>query len=389
MHNLKKVSITKLTIGSYVEEVSKQLSQVKIIKTGWVKDKKAIAELKREGVIEVIIDIDRQQKEKTKAKKTTEILKKRKRKITFEQELVSAKKIQQRLIKTLSDTQERVLDKNPIDILALEKMAEAIIKSVANHPHCLACLIRVNTHTNSLTDHNIRVAIMLAQHMVFQNGNFVEAIPVVLAGLIHDLGKLLLPKKLQKTSDLLTEELSIQRQQHVKLTMQILKISGGAPQLTLKLCYQQMERLNGSGYPNNLDVSSLPKISKLFSIIDEFDTLTSGFEGNKPRGPTWVYQHLMSQSPEFFDPELLQAVIKSSGVYIPGSLVKLKTGKVGYVKEFKLNTATSPIVHCFFNAHFNHYIEAADVDLSGEFVLDAIESTINKNDYKLELERYI
>jgi len=46
-------------------------------------------------------------------------------------------------------------------------------------------------------------------------------------------------------------------------------------------------------------------------------------------------------------------------------------------------------VHCFFNAHFNHYIEAADVDLSGEFVLDTIESTINKNDYKLELERYI
>ena len=67
MDNLKKVSITKLTIGSYVEKVSKQLSQVKIIKTGWVKDKKAIAELKREGVIEVIIDVDRQQKEKNKS----------------------------------------------------------------------------------------------------------------------------------------------------------------------------------------------------------------------------------------------------------------------------------------------------------------------------------
>jgi len=389
MSNLKKVSITKLTIGSYVEKVSKQLSQVKIIKTGWVKDKKAIAELKREGVIEVVIDIDRQLAEKTPQKKTTENLQKRKVKISFEQELVSAKKIQKRLIKTLNNTQERVLDKNPIDILALEKVAEAILKSVANHPHCLACLIRVNTHTNSLTDHNIRVAIMLAQHMVFQKVNFVEAIPVVLAGLAHDLGKLLLPKKLQKHPSQLNKELNIKRQQYIKFTMQILKTCGGAPHLTLKLCYQHMERLNGSGYPNNLDVSSLPKISKLFSIIDEFDTLTSGFEGTKPRGSTSVYQYLMSQSPEFFDPDLLQAIIKSSGVYIAGSLVKLKTGKVGYVKEFKLDTATSPIVHCFFNAHFNHYIEATDLDLSGEFVLDAIESTINKNDYKLELERYI
>ena len=59
--------------------------------------------------------------------------------------------------------------------------------------------------------------------------------------------------------------------------MQILKISAGAPKLTLKLCYQQMKRLNGSGYPNNLDVSSLPKISKLFAIIDELDTIISGF----------------------------------------------------------------------------------------------------------------
>lgn len=389
MDNLKKVSITKLTIGSYVEKVSKQLSQVKIIKTGWVRDKKAISELKREGVIEVVIDIDRQRKEEIKHKKTTENLKKIKPKISFEQELIPARKTQQKLIETLKDTQERVLNNIPIDILALEKMSEAILKSVTNHPHCLACLIRVNAQTNSLTDHNIRVAVILAQHMVFQKINFLESIPVVLAGLVHDLGKLLLPIKLQKPSNLLTEELSTQRQKHVKLTMKILKISGGAPQLTLKLCYQQMERLNGSGYPNNLDVSSLPKISKIFEIIDELDTLISGFESNKPISATLAYQYLMSQSPEFFDPDLLQAIIKSVGVYIPGSLVKLKTGKIGYVKEFKLETASSPIVHCFFNAHFNHYIEAADLDLSGEFVLDAIESTISKNDYKLELEQYI
>lgn len=389
MDNLKKVSITKLTIGSYVEKVSKQLSQVKIIKTGWVKDKKAIAELKREGVIEVVIDVDRQQKEKKTLKKPDEKLKKRKRKISFEQELISAKKIQQRLIATLSDTQERVLNNIPIDILALEKMSEAILKSVANHPHCLLCLIRVNTHTNSLIEHNIRVAVMLAQHMVFQKVNFSESIPIVLAGLAHDLGKLLLPTKLQRTSNSFTKEMNIQRQQHVKLTMQILKISGGAPKLTLKLCYQQMERLNGSGYPNNLDVSSLPKISKLFAIIDELDTIISGFEGNKPRGSTSAYQYLMTQSPEFFDPDLLQAIIKSSGVYVAGSLVKLKTGKVGYVKEFKLDTASSPIVHCFFNARFNHHIEASDIDLSAEFIEDAIEATINKNDNKLALEQYI
>jgi len=389
MNNLKKISITKLTIGSYVEKVSKQLSKVKIIKTGWVRDNKAIAELKREGVIEVIIDTSRQREDKNKPGKPKEKLELRKLKASFEQELVKAKKLQKRLTETLCNTQERVLENIPIDILALEKMAEAILKSVSSHPHCLACLIRVNTNTNNLTDHNIRVAVMLAQHMVFQKINFIESIPVVLAGLVHDLGKLLLPIKLQKHSSLLTEQLNKKRSQYVKLTMKILQISGGAPHLTLKLCYQQMELLNGSGYPNNLDVSTLPKISKLFSIIDELDSLLSGFEGNKPKNITSAYQYLMTQSPEFFDPDLLQAVIKSNGVYIAGSLVKLKTGKIGYVKEFKLDTATSPIVHCFFNAHFNHHIEATDIDLSGEFILDAIETAINKSDYKLQLERYI
>ena len=60
MSQLKRISITKLTIGSYVQAVSKQLSSVKIVKTGWVRNKKAISELKREGVIEVIIDINKQ-----------------------------------------------------------------------------------------------------------------------------------------------------------------------------------------------------------------------------------------------------------------------------------------------------------------------------------------
>lgn len=58
-----------------------------------------------------------------------------------------------------------------------------------------------------------------------QKENFSESIPIVLAGLVHDLAKLLLQTKLQRTSNSFTKEMNIQRQQHVKLTMQILKIS--------------------------------------------------------------------------------------------------------------------------------------------------------------------
>ncbi|SFC44479.1 HD-GYP domain-containing protein [Pseudoalteromonas denitrificans] len=389
MSQLKRISITKLTIGSYVQAVSKQLSSVKIVKTGWVRNKKAISELKREGVIEVIIDINKQLETAQKDEATEKESQQKKITKSFEQELVSAKKLQDKMNTLLEATQKRILDNAPIDILALEQVAESIINSVTNHPHCLACLVRINHQKNSILEHLQRVAIMLAQNMVFHKVSFSESVAVVLAGLTHDLGKLLLPVQLQQYEALLTPQLRQKRLIYVKNTIDILKVSGGTPQLTLKICYQQMERLNGSGYPKKLTADSLPKISKLFAIIDEFDSLTSGFEGNKIALIDKAHQALMLQSPTIFDKNLLQSFIKTTGLYIAGSLVKLKTGKIGYIKEFKHEIPMKPIVHCFFNAQFDHHIEAKDIDLSGEFINDSIESTVDPKQFQLNLSDYI
>ena len=126
------------------------------------------------------------------------------------------------------------------------------------------------------------------------------------AGLLHDLGKLSVPRKiLDKQGPLNPQERDIIRT-HTYYTHNLL-IEAGFPNRIVEWAAHHHERLDGLGYPFALDVQRLDLGSRLMTIADMFAALTE----DRP------YRPALSSS------EALEIIQRDAGSAVDGKLVQV------------------------------------------------------------------
>lgn len=102
-----------------------------------------------------------------------------------------------------------------------------------------------------------------------------ELMRFMTGAVVHDLGKLDIPDKiLQKPGRLDAEEYAC-IQTHTTLGFDRLCRLNVTDPLILNVVRSHHERLDGSGYPDNLAGDAIPIEAKRFAIIDGFDAMTS------------------------------------------------------------------------------------------------------------------
>ena len=96
---------------------------------------------------------------------------------------------------------------------------------------------------------------------------------LVIAGYLHDIGKLSTPAGiLEKPGPLSPEEYEIMKR-HVEMTWEILKDVGGLEEIRLwASCHH--EKLDGNGYPRGLKADDLPFECRLMACCDIYQALT-------------------------------------------------------------------------------------------------------------------
>jgi HD-GYP domain-containing protein (c-di-GMP phosphodiesterase class II) len=96
-----------------------------------------------------------------------------------------------------------------------------------------------------------------------------------MGGLLHDVGKIGIPDRILKSSEILSPEDFEVIKQHPMTGYNICKgLSedlGGA----LDVIKYHHERLDGSGYPNKLEDGNIPILAQIMAVVDVYDALTS------------------------------------------------------------------------------------------------------------------
>lgn len=96
-----------------------------------------------------------------------------------------------------------------------------------------------------------------------------------LAGLVHDIGKIgLLPGLLEKPGPLTLEERR-QMEQHSAMGERILLNVEDYEEIA-KIVRHHHERIDGNGYPDGLRGNAIPLISRILSVADAYNAMTSG-----------------------------------------------------------------------------------------------------------------
>ena len=259
-------------------------------------------------------------------------------------------------------------------------LVNEIADSVERNPGALVSLARLKTSDAYTFMHSVAVCalmVSLARQLKLSESQAREA---GMAGLVHDMGKALMPLEvLNKPGALTQEEFAIMKS-HPEEGYKLLKEGGGVSAVALDVCLHHHEKINGRGYPKGLKGDEISLYAKMGAVCDVYDAITS----NRPYKAGWDPADSLTKMAAWtkeghFDDRVFQAFVKSIGIYPTGSLVKLQSGRLAVVVEQGSGSLLSPIVRVFFSAKSNQPIPVELLDLSK--TVDQIVSRESKSQW--------
>ena len=186
---------------------------------------------------------------------------------------------------------------------------------------------------------------------------------IAVAGLLHDIGKTLVPQDVLFKSEKLSDEEMEQVKNHARLGYDILKNNPSIPRDVLAAVLFHHERSNGTGYPSNLKEEQTPYLARIIAVVDVFDAITSDRIYKKGVSSFRAFNILKDESFRGLDPTISDVFMSNIASFFINNRVKLNDGRVGeviYVNKFDLNR---PLVK----------VDESFIDLSSDYSLDIEE----------------
>jgi HD-GYP domain-containing protein (c-di-GMP phosphodiesterase class II) len=248
-----------------------------------------------------------------------------------EEEIGAASAAFQRTTDMLRRVAEDIRAGNNLKLESVEEVIDDMVESMVRNPDALMWVGRMRERSAGIYDHGLSVAICLVafgRHLGYPK----EALSHLgMMGLLLDIGKIKLPRELLERDARLSSDEFEQIKEHVDLGLEILAETPNLHPDILDGVAQHHERMNGTGYPNNMMGDKISVFGRMSAIADTFSAITKHRPYAEAVSPHQALQMLSNWSGTQFHAEMVEQFIQSIGVFPVGSLVELSTGEVAVV----------------------------------------------------------
>jgi putative nucleotidyltransferase with HDIG domain len=389
--DIRTINIDALKEGMFVVSITSQTGKTNISQSGRITQAQQVTVLKNKGVKVVSVDWARsvfaEQQAEQKSQEITSLSSKPKKR-SGESEKQAAKKLFNEAKSLQSKYFKQLQQGEPIDIEPMEKAAEGLIDSLENQSNAMLCLARIRAKDKYLMEHSLNVGMLLAYFGRSLGLNKAKQKQLLMGGMLHDIGKINTPDEILHKPGRLTDDEFVIMREHVVHSHNILKAQEGISNIMLEIASNHHERLDGLGYPKQLKGDQLSAYTRMANIVDCYDALTADRVYKSGMPPTAAFRILLSGVGTQFDKVLVEKFIRCMGVYPVGTLVKLKSGKLGVVVERNELKPLQPVIKQVFNTLTNTHTEVKLLDLS-KYSHEEIESSVSARDYGISLDRYL
>jgi putative nucleotidyltransferase with HDIG domain len=191
--------------------------------------------------------------------------------------------------------------------------ADAVVRSLSIAMHAeqamVLPLLQLKEFDQYTTTHSMNVAVlaMAMGEYLELGGTTVRALGV--AGLLHDLGKVCIPREILLKPGKLTDAERTVIQQHPLVGARMLLASPDPMDLAAMVAYEHHIMLDGGGYPRLPDARGAQYASRLVHVCDVYDALRT----NRPYRQAWESERAMAfiegRAGLEFDPAIARSFI--------------------------------------------------------------------------------
>lgn len=309
-----------------------------------------------------------------------------------EEEHPAANKAYRAAHKTVSGLLDQARLGNALDTDSAKVVVTDCVDSILRNPSALMWMAKIKHVDYYTMEHCLNVAILaiaFGRHLRLSKEDLVR---IGTGGLLHDVGKMQIPDEvLNKPGKLTDDEFAVMRQ-HPEIGRNLLSQSEGALSYAIDAAYNHHERIDGNGYPRGLFARELSEYSRIVSIVDAFDAMTSDRCYSKAKSTLEALKIIYRDRGKHFDEELALEFIQLMGPYPPGTIVELMNGAVGIVLSSLEKKRHLPKIKLILDPDKQpqpeELIDLLNVDAGNLDKSWLIRKVLKDGDYDIHLEQY-
>ncbi|MDT8901519.1 HD-GYP domain-containing protein [Anaeroselena agilis] len=272
---------------------------------------------------------------------------------------------QQRALAVLDTTMKQIARGDTFAPDAVDSVASDIVEDLLMQKNLTIHLSGIMTHDDDTLAHSLNCSIYSAILARIAGFTIPQIKEVAAGALLHDVGKMFIEKIILNKPGRLTEEeyavVKVHAEQGFK---SLISRRGELSSLVAHMAWQHHERVNGQGYPRQLQGSEILPYAKILAITDVYEAITVNRPYRRAMAPDAIYDTIHSGLGNEFDAYLGELFLSKLAIYIAGMRVMLNTGETGIVAAVPEETPQRPVVRLIAHPDGSPYTPAREISLA-------------------------
>ena len=244
------------------------------------------------------------------------------------------------------DSVDNLMHNEQIDGESILSDVENVVSKGRNSIHILDMLQCMRGYDDVTYVHSVNVALLsnMIGRIVYPDISDEELKVLTLAGLLHDIGKMMVPDNIiQKKGRLTLPEYNLVKT-HVLFGNNILKGIDNLDPRIAEVAMRHHERCDGTGYPGGYKREQIEPFARIVAIADTYDAMTSDRAYRAAICPFDVIEMFEREGIVKYDVEFLLPFLEKAVQAYMNTNVRLSTNQIGKVIMINKNEFSKPVV---------------------------------------------
>jgi HD-GYP domain-containing protein (c-di-GMP phosphodiesterase class II) len=283
-----------------------------------------------------------------------------------------------------------------VSIKKAKRIVESMVDQILEEENLLLGMTVIKDYDEYTYHHSVNVSILsiaLGQRLGLNKKILTE---LGLVALFHDIGKIEIPNEvLNKSTNFTDDEWTLMKKHPWWGLKAILRLKG-FDNISIRsgiVAFEHHLNYDLSGYPKVRKYPELDFYSKIVSVVDQYDAMTSARVYSRiPLAPDKALSIMLERAGTQLDPLLCKFFVNMVGVFPIGTLVMLDTKELGLVFESDVVFADRPKVLIIINKNGERVsgpvVNLTEKGEAGNYYRSIVK-TLDPNRYKINLAEYL